>query len=328
MSFMFRTTLLLSLTGALWSPLASADGLGPVKDMKLGTAAQRAALFLSAAELQSGGWAWDLDAHKASPNYGGIVAESLLSAYEQTGEQSFLDSALAYAELLQKRFAKDPNARPFRPDIEFLVRMTEVSGEPRYAKTAAAWFAVLKRQAPSGDDELQRLLLGRAEISNLVGFDAALDIRAALAVGDLAYAQSLADAALARQSQWLGAASTPYAILAQAALADALQMLDPKRYAAAAEKFRALLIKSQDANGAWSTNATQTTAYAIRALAQSKDARAQSAAKRSAAWLQKRLLQRGAWASYHDGLPEPFHGQVISEVHAEALNAMILAAQL
>ena len=50
--------------------------------------------------------------------------------------------------------------------------------------------------------------------------------------------------------------------------------------------------------------------------------RQRRAARRAVEWLKSTMLNKGAFASYNDYMPEPFVGQVISEVHAEALSAL------
>ena len=64
---------------------AAAYGLGQTKDEKLARPSKRAASYLLAVQLRNGGWVWEEGSGRAKENYGGIVGESLLAAFEQTG---------------------------------------------------------------------------------------------------------------------------------------------------------------------------------------------------------------------------------------------------
>lgn len=321
-------SLLCMLGVTLTAVQAQAYGLGQVKNTKLASAADKAAIYLLAVELQTGGWAWEAEKYYKSDNYGGIVSDSLLASYEQTGDIRFLNSAMRYAQDLVATHRANPLKLPYKTDIEFLVRMTEVSGDEAFAATARSWFQIVKNESPRGADEVSRLLQGRKKIHNVLGYDVAQSIRAALAVEQYKYARELADAALAKRKQWLTKPKSVYGTVSRAALLHALNLLDSKRYASVIGQWSKGLQQEQGKNGSWCFNETQATAYATRGLAALGKKESHQAAKRGGQWLSDTLLKRGAWADYNDGMPEPFVGKVISEVQAEALSAVIVTAKL
>ncbi len=318
----------LTLCTLLPSGLVHAYGLGEVRDPELRRIAERASSYLLRTRLPDGGWTWNARERQVAPNYGGLVAESLLAAYEQNGDAIYLEAARDYADQLLLRYEQRAAELPYKPDVELLVRVTEVSGEPAYLEVAQAWFANVMRRSPHGDLEVSRILAGRGADADLVGYDIALGIRAALAVEELEYARQLADAALSRRAEWLKRPRATFGTISRAALLDALTELDRGRYAPHIKQLSQELLAEQGENGSWCVNETQATAYAVRALAQQKSKTMVKAAKRGGKWLSASLLSRGAWAHFNDGMPEPFVGDVISAVQAEALTAVIMASKL
>ena len=69
-------------------------------------------------------------------------------------------------------------------------------------------------------------------------------------------------------------------------------------------------------------------AYAVMALLNSTLSKQRRAAERGVGWLKSTMLKKGAFASYNDYMPEPFVGQVVSEVHAEALSVLSRACSV
>jgi len=305
-----------------------ASGLGATRDARLANLARRGTNYLLSAELDDGGWAFDSRAKKRADNSSGLVAEALLTAYEQSGDDSYLKMADGYARILAAQFENAPGVLPFKPDIEFLVRMSEVGGNEAYAAIATKWFEVIKRTSPTGAAEVARIRTGRAGDPSITGYDVALAIRAALTVGERDYAYALANAVLREQAKWLVEPGGTFGTISRAALLDALLSLDSKRYGEAIARLQKDLIAEQGANGSWRNNETQATAYVVRALAQLPDAATRRAAKSGSAWLSRTVLPNGRWAHFNDGLPEPFVGDVLSEVQAETLTALIYASRI
>jgi hypothetical protein len=314
-------------TLSLLFPLdAQAYGLGTPIDPRLAHIVGSASDFLVKNQLPSGGWTWREGKGPEGVNFSGLVAESLLAAYEQTDDPKYRDAAERYARKLVERYQAYMRARPYKPDIEFLVRVTEVTGQTQYAEVARRWFDNIMLLAPSGAQEVGRIAKGRATISNIVGYDVALGIRAAIAVEAYDYAVQLARAVLNSKAHWLTKPRETYGTISRAALLDALSLLGARKFTRTIELFRSQLIAEQHANGSWCTNETQATAYAVRAL-DGQGLSSKSAAQRGLEWLGQTVLGRGAWAHYNDGLPEPFVGDVLTGVQAEAISAIIMTNQ-
>ncbi|RLB58018.1 MAG: hypothetical protein DRI34_06130 [Deltaproteobacteria bacterium] len=188
--------------------------------------------------------------------------------------------------------------------------------------------AILSR-SPTGADEVRRIWRGRqASAPALLGFDVALAIRAAQVNGYRSYAYQLADAVLASLQQWYRPdRDTRFSLVSAASLAEALRRLDAGHYRGIGDRFRAALLRHQQVNGSWQANETQPSAYAALALAAGTP-REREAFRRGIEWLKSTMLRRGGFALYNDYMPEPFVGRIISEVHAEALQALSLACRL
>jgi hypothetical protein len=81
-------------------------------------------------------------------------------------------------------------------------------------------------------------------------------------------------------------------------------------------------VLTASADGSWSWHTTQSTAYAVRGLARWQEPAAQAAAGRGRHWLRLTQLRDGTWSTYNDWLPEPFVGDRIPGVTAEAMLAL------
>jgi hypothetical protein len=212
---------------------------------------------------------------------------------------------------------------PYKADIEFLSRLADVTKNDGYREAARKMFEVIREKSPKGGDEVARIARGRKRAMRLLGFDVALAIRAAHAVGEKRYAYQLADEVLQRMPAWYRLSKDPrFALVSSAALASALRAVDAGHYRKQIQRFRADLLRYQQKNGSFLVNETQPSAYAVMALMDSTYSRQRRAAKRAVKWLKSTMLKKGAFAAYNDYMPEPFVGQVISEVHAEALSAL------
>lgn len=297
-------------------------------DRDVCTAAEAAASFLVACQQPGedgvAGWSWVVGQGEPSANVAGLASLGLLDAFDATGNQDYLRAVTRYAEgLLSRRDSFTVKNLPYKSDIELLARLGRLNDDAAMQRAAAGLFALVQARSPSGADEVARIAAGRKAAPALLGFDVALAVRAAQAVGEDRYALQLADAVLGRRaSWWLEKRDPRFSIVSAGALVAALDRLNPSHYARAIGNLRARLAALQADSGAWASNETQPTAYAVLALMGSKLAEERAAARRGALWLKSTMLKQGSFASYNDYMPEPFVGRVISEVNAEALSAL------
>ena len=139
------------------------------------------------------------------PNTFGVIGLGLLAADQHTGGTALRPAAIEAGDALIARYqaaiAQTPQTLPFNQDIEFLVELSTLTGNPVYATTARAWFQVAIDRFPNAahriDDFIERRKPGR--VTSVAAWDAASFIRAAKAAGDLDYA--LAAAVRTRQVQ-------------------------------------------------------------------------------------------------------------------------------
>ncbi|NMB76263.1 MAG: hypothetical protein GYA21_14170 [Myxococcales bacterium] len=321
---------------ALGSPMLSraeemASQYKPNVERKVCESTRRAADFLVMAQIPSKdggvGWNWVLGDGSTPDNVAGLIALSLLDAYAATGEEKYLATARRYADGLVERVARFSSERlPFKADVELLARLGGMPQGERYARAARALFEVLRSRSTDGMAEVQRIRLGRASEPALLGFDVALAIRAAQAVGERAYAYQLADSVLAEKQGWYRSKeSARFSQVSAGALSLALERLDGGHYRKAIDRLRADLLAAQQPNGAFSENETQPSAYATLSLLAGLTERERRAGLAGLRWLKSTMLRAGGFAHYNDYMPEPFVGQVVSEVNAEVLFALSLA---
>jgi hypothetical protein len=331
MGMIARVTLVV-LSLVFWSAPLPAESLSKQYqrnlDMDVCKAMTRAADFLVKVQKpgENGqlGWSWVVGAGNNSANVAGLAALALLDAHDTSGREGYLKTATRYAVGLMNRLVEYSGENlPYKADIEFLSRLADVTKNDGYRAAARKMFDFIRAKSENGGEEVTRIAHGRKRAIRLLGFDVALAIRAALAVGEKRYAFELADAVVHRMPAWYRRSKDPrYSLVSGAALAGALQILDAGNYRKLIHRFRSDLMRYQQQNGSFLINETQPSAYAVMALMDSNLSRQRRAAKRGVGWLKSTMLKKGAFASYNDYMPEPFVGQVISEVHAEALSAL------
>jgi hypothetical protein len=269
-------------------------------------------------------WPFNVGDKGSSDNYGGIVAQALIEAYTLTQKDYLRISALAYADYLEKKErTKGAEAKVYHSNIEFLMRLSEAIGQKKYAALGHRLFEAQLKKFKSAKDHIDEIVSGRGNIPSLTGFDAAVVIRAAFKVGNNQRARALAKAALKHHTTWNVATGKEryYATISKGAMLEALAFVggfdkDCRRLARS-------LTSEQDKNGAWLTNETQATAYAIRGLAAFGAKKVASSLERGVGWLLKSRLSTGAWPVYNDQVADVFAGSKNSEVHSEALLALI-----
>ena len=270
------------------------------------------------------GWSWVVGEGNNSANVAGLAALALLDAHGASGNGDYLKAATRYAVGLMNRLVEYSGENlPYKADIEFLSRLADVTKNDGYREAARKMFSLIQAKSKNGGEEVARIAHGRKRATRLLGVDVALAIRAAFAVGEKRYAFELADDVVGRMPAWYRLSKDPrFSLVSGAALAGALQILDGGHYRKIIHRFRSDLLRYQQKNGSFLVNETQPSAYAIMALMDSTLSRQRRAAERGVGWLKSTMLKKGAFASYNDYMPEPFVGQVVSEVHAEALSVL------
>lgn len=266
------------------------------------------------------GWEWERGRGLASPNIAAIAAGALLDAYEALGDERLLDHAVLHGMTLLNDFRGFRSlTTPYRQDVAFLARLSEVTGDPAYRDAAGAWFVNLKDISPTGADEVDRMFMARkGSTRTLVGYEVAFAIRAAVGVGDVRYASQLADAVWARRAQWSlrGPRRDTWDLTSKAALVSAFAALDADRYGPAIDQWVAELVSKQGADGSWA-GSTQATAYALRALTDASIPKTGPATRNAAKWLKAGVGRDGAWSSTASSSRQNV------EVQAEALTAYL-----
>ena len=296
-------------------------------------ALSRGADFLTSAQVADEvgrvGWSWKVGDAQPADNQAGLVSLGLLDAHGALGGEAYLHAAERYAESLVARIASGDSAyRAYKPDIELLARLGKLQAQPQFLRAARELFTRQLKRAPDGQTEVARIAAGRKDRLSLLGFDVALGIRPALRVEHRQDAYQLADALVARSAQWYRPRNDPrFSLLSAAALIPTLEALDRAHFAPLLARLRADLLGAQWPSGSWLSNETQLTAYAVLALADSPRAEEREAARRGAAWLKSTALRVGAHATFNDFMPEPFVGAVLSEVSAEAMQALALSCR-
>lgn len=279
-------------------------------------------------------WEWALGSGRSSKNITGIAAHGLLAAHRLTGLKEHESAALRAAESLIGAYDRGWRARhPYTQDVEFLV----AAG---FVIDAAKWFRVLSGRWDAGGyvdyvaDRRSRVGQGSA-----AGWDIASAIRAAVAVGDVAYARGLLERLIQRRATWDRADSAHARELSHASLLWALGALRGRvALTGEQQRFAADVLRTvqaaQGPAGGWLTAdgahySSQTTAYAVLGLA--AWGQGQRAAARGRAWLRRvaltdrRFFLGGLiWPAHYDRNGKP-DGTFISEVQSEVLQALAAA---
>lgn len=305
----------------------------PSEDPAVRRAADALVLGQRDFDAAAASWSWHRGGDRPAPNTTGVIALGLVHAAATDGDGRTLSAARAWGDArLDDLFAwRDV----FDPDVEALAALHALTGDARYRDGAREAFA-RRWSGAEGEEVVGRLLMVRHRRPELVGYDAALTIRAAVAVGELDFAAEIADALLAARDAWDRAPSLPevdvvgLSTTGRASVLGALAALDDARsarglgprYGRVVDGLMVWLVAAQSPAGEWAQRNTQATAYAVRALAAVDSPMAREAAARGARWLGTTQLSDGHWASFNDGLPEPFVGDVVNEITAEVALAL------
>jgi hypothetical protein len=274
-------------------------------------------------------WEYKIGTRRSAVNITGVTAAGLLAAFRLTSLQEHQDAALRAARSLVEAYDLGwKKHRPFTQDIEFLA-------EAGFIIDAGRWFNVTcSYYAPEPFVDL--IMSGRGNTPAIAGWDLASAIRAAIAVGQIAYARGLVTATIKRRSewdrgdkglgQWLARGSMLWAL---AKARDRVGLTPEQRRVA--ESLAAELSAAQRREGGWQEGpggvyCTQTTAYAVLGLSQWSAGK--SAAKAGRTWLRrvgrndsKFFVGGKIWATTYllNGRPENDYN---SEIQSEAMLAL------
>ena len=243
-------------------------------------------------------WEWVIGSGSSGPNVQGISATGLLAAWERTGEQSYLDGAIAAGDTLVARYDAAPGDRAYSQDIEFLVRLSQNSNEVSYTETAVAWYANTM-DAYDAEELVDWYIVNRGFMA---GWDLASQIRAAVAVGETDYATDLAAELIDRRTEWM---TSDLGGWDYGSLFWAFRELVYKSFNEYVGEIRDTLLDTQESDGSWDSD-YQSTAYAILGLAAKGTAKGAQA--RAWAFLRDTQTEEGGW-SY-----PPEYGEINSEV--------------
>ncbi|MBI3184928.1 MAG: hypothetical protein HYZ28_22540 [Myxococcales bacterium] len=324
---MFRNALCLGLVTSCAAvagspaPIQYASNLGrPVREQvcRAMRALERAqGTFPSAAGRSEASWEWTSGDGRAADNASGVVALALARSEELCGSRGALRRYAEARSAVHRSYGFLYDA-----DVEALAIAAARSKDAALASLAREAFD-RRHEGANGREIVERSFLFRSEPS-LVGYDAAMAVRAALAVGRLEKAREIADAALAVAPRWSeGEDPFGYRTTSRGALLEALAMLDAKSYRPRVTDLLHHLALTQGKDGSWAGRNTQATAYAVRGLSRWSEEFALSSAARGRRWLRLTQLKAGPWATYNDLVPEPFVGPVVPAVTAEVLLALV-----
>ena len=130
----------------------------------------------------------------------------LLAGYVRTDDASLLTSATAAGNFLVARYnaalLQVPQGLPFAQDVEFLIELAQLTGNPLYTSTAQSWFQILVNQFPVAETRVDLLLANRGLFRTVRAWDTASLIRSAKAVGNIPYAKAAAIASAISSPQW------------------------------------------------------------------------------------------------------------------------------
>lgn len=262
-------------------------------------------------------WPFEVGGEQAALNAAGLVALGLLAAHHAGAAAESLRAAQAWGRARLRDL--EAGLPAFDPDVEALAALARATGDPALMAAARAAFEQ-RHGGADGREIVERLFWVRRGTPALVGFDAALSMRAALSAGQEKKAREIASALETTAPRWNVPSKEGFDATGRAAVLEALAGLD------AASGLKAALLGqvlgSQGADGSWATRNSQATAYSVRALAAVGGDGAGPAAARGRRFLRATQLKSGAWATFNDFLPEPFVGETVHEVTAEVMVAL------
>lgn len=245
-------------------------------------------------------WEWVIGSDSSGPNVQGISATGLLAAYERTDDSSYLDGAIAAGDTLVARYDAAPEKRAYSQDIEFLVRLSQDSGDTSYATVAQQWYANTTDAYDA--EELVDYYIDALGV--IAAWDLGSQIRAAVAVGETGYATDIASSLFNHNDFDLndeGLGGWDYGSLLWA-----LRDLGDNSFRSHVEEMRDILLDTQQEGHSWDSD-YQSTAYAVLGLARPRTPVLAQAVSDAWVFLDNEQTEEGGWGT-------PGIGEVNSEV--------------
>ncbi len=295
---------------------------------------------LVALQNQDGGWFFTvgdatcgLGAGVSCPNTFGVTALGLAASYHVTHDPDHLAAVLKTADALVEKQTAAPACdgnpatsadRPFTVDVSFLLnKIGAIPGqeEKTYRTVAQAWFACVIADFPSGADRADNRINNRIAqgLTNLGAWDASLDVRAGIAVGEREYALAEAQQIVARKAEWdVDDTDCPGCeLLSKGLFLDATENLkNDASIRNAREEFIQDLLAVQNPDGSWRGD-TQVTAYVVMGLmAVPQNKPTKSTVDRAVAFL---LSMQNTNGGFNVGLGDATE---VTEVDGEVLQAL------
>lgn len=277
-----------------------------------------------------------LGAGVSCKNIIGVTALGLISAYQRSGDVTVLQDAVAAGELLKSVYTAQPTKPPFSQDLEFLVALSDATGDPQYQALATTWFGVITTAFPVAANRVTWNFDGRDDqfVRTLAVWDLSSTIRSAKAAGNIAYASALASSVIAQEAIWkdvnpahrwdqcanpagCGPADNPlafdYTLLGMGSLLWAIH--DLPGFDAKITEYRSWLISQQDASGSWDVGDLQITSYVAMGLGAVGGTGTTTAIQSAVSFFMAHQLANGGWPfSYVNGVNGREYAMVDSEV--------------
>lgn len=210
-------------------------------------------------------WEWVIGSGITCSNVTGISATGLLGAYEQIPDPDYLLGAeLAGDELVL--IYDGTSDRPFAQDVEFLVRLSQLTGDATYYDKAVLYYGRVLMDFTATANVDRHIDGGRNSLS---GWDIASHIRAAIATGYVPYAEEMAARLFARRLDWEGipcCGGFDATMLSHGSLLWALGELNDKSFRDYVSEISDGLLAAQAIDGSWFGGDFQTTAYVLLGL--------------------------------------------------------------
>lgn len=327
-----------------------------VSEAAVATAVSAGGNRIASLQHEDGGWFFGVDdvdcgagPDVSCANTFGYTGLGLLAAYEHSGntDTALLSAAIAAGNALKNAFnAENPKQRPYTSDVEFLVALSQVTGDLSYRNTAQSWFAVIVTDFPSAADRVDAIFAIRNSqgYRTLGVWDNAGLIRAAKAAGNLSYANAAATRIFERELDEAGSGlpgwkdtnpahrfdqcangdgcgqtgnrySYDWTLVGEGAMLWSIH--DLAAFTAKRDEYTAFLVANQDENGGWDAGDTQITAFILLGLGSISDPSASEAASEAACFLMSnRLPATGGWPIWVNAAygPAPENIEVDSEV--------------